>query len=119
MLRCGAATLRDQFLAICSRCGTGPVPLSQRVTRRGAACGMVWRGELLRAATARVRLGTVQHGTWRQEVKLMERLINRWGVNYTRQAKAIRDYLAQYFSSEDGAVPWQERMVFPRGRPAS
>ena len=57
-------------------------------------------------------------GAWRQEQNIMEGLLNPRGHNYTRQAKAVRDYLAQYYSSEAGAVPWQERIVYPRGQPA-
>ena len=57
-------------------------------------------------------------GAWRQEQNLMERLMSRKGSNYTRQAKVIRDYLAFYYASEAGAVPWQERLVYPRGGPA-
>ena len=57
-------------------------------------------------------------GAWRQEQNIMEGLLNPRGHNYTRQAKAVRDYLAQYYCSEAGAVPWQERIVYPRGRPA-
>ena len=56
-------------------------------------------------------------GAWRMQANLMEGLIIRPGHNYSRQAKAQRDYLAQYYSSEAGAVAWQERMVYPRGRP--
>lgn len=56
-------------------------------------------------------------GAWREEANIMERLYNPRGQNYTAQAKAIRDYLAAYYTSEAGAVPWQERIVYPRGRP--
>lgn len=56
-------------------------------------------------------------GAWREEPNLMEQLMRRKGSNYTRQSKAVRDYLAYYYASEAGAVPWQERLVYPRGRP--
>ena len=56
-------------------------------------------------------------GAWRND-NLMADLHVRRGVNATIRAKAIRDYLAQYYTSEVGAVPWQERRVFPHGRPA-
>lgn len=57
-------------------------------------------------------------GSWRNIPNLMQRLQTRRGTNPTREAKAVRDYLALYYASEAGAVPWQERMVYPRGRPA-
>ena len=61
---------------------------------------------------------TVNAGSWRDIPNLMERLQIRRGINPTREAKAVRDYLALYYVSEAGAVPWQERMVYPKGRPA-
>ena len=57
-------------------------------------------------------------GTWRDEsLNLMASLMARRGPNYSRRAKAVRDYLAQYYTSDVGSVPWQERMVYPHGRP--
>ena len=61
---------------------------------------------------------TVNAGSWRDIPNLMERLQIRRGINPTREAKAVRDYLALYYVSEAGAVPWQERMVYPKGIPA-
>ena len=58
-------------------------------------------------------------GTWRQEQVILEGLYNARGQNPSRQAKAVRDYLAQYYTSEAGAVPWQEDRVYPAGRPPS
>ena len=55
-------------------------------------------------------------GPWREEANVMAGLQHPASHNYTRQIKAMRDYLARYYSSEAGAVPWQERMVYPRRR---
>ena len=56
-------------------------------------------------------------GSWREQENLMQRLMADHGRNPSSQAKAIRKYLALYYSSEAGSVPWQERMVYPGGRP--
>ena len=56
-------------------------------------------------------------GLWREEPNTMARLQHTRARNTTQQIKAMRDHLAQYYSSGPGAVPWQERMVYPRGRP--
>lgn len=61
---------------------------------------------------------TIIEGSWRTLPHLMRHLQSRRGHNATREAKGVRDYLALYYASEAGAVPWQERMVYPRGRPA-
>ena len=54
-------------------------------------------------------------GAWREDVHPLPGLQHR-GVNHPRGAKEMRDYLAQYYSSEAGSVPWQDQMVYPRGR---
>ena len=56
-------------------------------------------------------------GSWREQENLMQRLITEQGRNPSSKAKALRNYLAYYYSSEAGSVPWQERQVYPRGRP--
>ena len=56
-------------------------------------------------------------GAWREEAaNLMADLMSRRGERHSVRAKAVRDYLARYYTSDVGAVEWQERMVFPRGR---
>ena len=56
-------------------------------------------------------------GAWREDNNGLEGLYNPRGQNYATQPKQMRDHLAHYYSSEVGAVPWQENMVYPRGRP--
>ena len=55
-------------------------------------------------------------GSWRENQNLMADLTHGRGMNHNRRAKGIRDYLSHYYSSDVGSVPWQERLVFPRGR---
>ena len=57
-------------------------------------------------------------GTWRNQENLLHRLVAEQGRNPTGQAKAIRNFLAYYYASEAGSVPWQERLIYPHGRPA-
>ena len=56
-------------------------------------------------------LHNLQPGAWRDEVSIMQGLQHLHGQNYTRQAKGIRDYLSHYYTSEAGAVPWQDRLA--------
>jgi hypothetical protein len=49
-------------------------------------------------------------GPWRDEVSLC--CLNPMrGNNMTQTAKAQRQYLCEYFSSEAGSVTWQEDMI--------
>ena len=50
-------------------------------------------------------------GDWRETAIGFERKVPRGGHNVSRDAKNIRDYLAHYYTSEAGAIPWQERVV--------
>jgi hypothetical protein len=49
-------------------------------------------------------------GAWRQDVSLCS-LTPMRGNNMTQMAKAQRDYLAQYFTSEAGRVSWQDTKI--------
>ena len=56
---------------------------------------------------------TVLAGHWRQESQPQGLLaIERQGSNHcSKSAKDIRDYLCQYFNSDEGAVSWQDNMI--------
>ena len=57
-------------------------------------------------------------GSWRDENDLMEDLAGDPGMrNPSRDAKSVRKYLAAYYASPAGSVPWQEGIIYPRGRP--
>jgi hypothetical protein len=49
-------------------------------------------------------------GAWREQETLTA-LQNLRGNNTTAQAKAQRDYLRTYYSSDVGRVPWQDQMA--------
>ncbi|XP_011406655.1 PREDICTED: uncharacterized protein LOC100640935 [Amphimedon queenslandica] len=55
---------------------------------------------------------TIQ-GSWRTEKQPTGIIdIERQGSNnYTAKAKEIRDYLCEYFNSDKGALPWQDKMI--------
>ena len=61
--------------------------------------------------------GEVIQGTWREQPNLMENLLAEQARNPTREAKALRNYMGRYYASAAGSVPWQERLLYPRGRP--
>lgn len=52
----------------------------------------------------------VTHGEWRQG-PVMDELEALKGNNSTKAGKAYRLYLTDYFMSEVGSVPWQEKQA--------
>ena len=60
--------------------------------------------------------GELVDGGWRKECQgfCFTDLAPIGGMNYTTEAKQVRDTLAKYFSNQ-GAVPWQLRMVTHTG----
>jgi hypothetical protein len=52
----------------------------------------------------------VNMGEWRQG-PIMTELDALKGNNSTKAGKAYRQYLTQYFVSEAGSVPWQEKQA--------
>ena len=52
-------------------------------------------------------------GSWRDHVPEFANLPPHQVRNFTRDCKNMRNYLAQYYSSPAGAVPWQDRMINP------
>ena len=57
-------------------------------------------------------------GEWREagDFHLLQGLAPTQQRNPTNRAKAMRNYLAEYYTSAVGAVPWQERIVYPLAR---
>ena len=55
----------------------------------------------------------VSRGNWRQDKESKGWIpIDKQGSNHhSTDAKEIRDYLCDYFNSDDGAVPWQDNMI--------
>lgn len=53
---------------------------------------------------------TVTPGRWRDDRVLSQATLPA-GTNSTQRAKAQRDYLVNYVTSETGAVPWQNEMI--------
>ena len=54
-------------------------------------------------------------GAWREDVVPFQTVAAAVGHNFSRDAKNMREYLAHYYTSPTGAVPWQERMVNQAG----
>ena len=85
-------------------------------------CGCVLHNLILErfpAANHPVDYEDAQHnlvpGQWREDANILAGLQRPTGRNYARLIKAQRDQLAHYYSSEAGAVPWQDRMVYLGG----
>ena len=55
----------------------------------------------------------VQPGEWRQspEPQGLKSLAQQGSNRYSNAAKELRDYLKDYYNSEEGAVPWQWNMI--------
>ena len=59
------------------------------------------------------RNGVFQPGEWREELgnNAFERMQNMGSNNYSRLAKVGRDRFKEYFTSQEGSVPWQYAMI--------
>lgn len=59
--------------------------------------------------------GRIVPGTWRTEGfgRAGVADLQKWGINYTRYTKKIRDAFRSYFNSAHGSVSWQGAMVHP------
>ena len=55
--------------------------------------------------------GTLIEGGWRSEEGGFQSIPTRTGMNYSSEAKAVRDSFKSYFDSEDGSVPWQNAVI--------
>lgn len=53
----------------------------------------------------------VIEGSWRQNQKRLLPLQSVYGRFGTVPAKTVRDHLKDYCSSQEGSVPWQDRMI--------
>lgn len=54
--------------------------------------------------------GNVVPGQWRRGLELTDGR-NEVGNRLTKEAKAQRHYLADYYNSDFGALPWQDKVV--------
>lgn len=59
--------------------------------------------------------GDIVPGAWRTEGFGSAGVgdLQKWGINYTRYTKKIRDAFKSYFNSPHGSVSWQDAMVHP------
>ena len=74
------------------------------ITRCGTATGVTDREE--------TETHTVVPGNWRRERFTPPPNLQAMRRNTTnREAKILRDYLKNYYNSENGRVPWQDNMV--------
>ena len=97
-----------------------------RKVRKIVHCGVILhnlflaRMPLMRHAGREVDHESADHehvipGEWREaaDVHLLQGLTATQQRNPSHRAKAMRNYLAEYYTSAVGAVPWQERIVYP------
>lgn len=56
---------------------------------------------------------TITYGDWRnqQQSQSMQPLQRQGGNRNTQSARDIRNYLTEYFSSNNGSVPWQDNVI--------
>ena len=56
--------------------------------------------------------GSLVNGGWRNEqFNFFKDLPSKTGMNYSRDAKDVRDSFKTYFNSPEGSVPWQDDIV--------
>ena len=56
--------------------------------------------------------GSIIEGAWRaEEPSAFKELPARTGMNYSREAKEVRDKYWEYFYSDAGGVPWQKTIL--------
>ena len=108
---------------------TNSMYLKPSKVRKIVHCGIVLHNLFLErmplnAASREVDRETPDHhyipGEWREHAnvpRLMHAMPASQNRNPRQHAKEIRNYLARYYTSPAGSVPWQERIVYPFGRP--
>ena len=103
---------------------TSPMNLQPRLVRDVALCACVLHNLSLQHQPLPPNFVDREHqnhamvpGAWRDQEPQMLGLQVGQVRNPSRDAKAVRNYLANYYSSDAGAVPWQDQMIYPRGRP--
>jgi hypothetical protein len=57
--------------------------------------------------------GTVREGKWRREIQNYSRMVKpaKTPRNHGNDAKKIRDTFLDYFMSNEGQVPWQDKYL--------
>lgn len=61
-------------------------------------------------------LGNVTPGVWRDTANMQDADLDAIGGRPNDEGKTIRNYLREYYNSDVGRVPWQERILDLQGR---
>ena len=105
---------------------TNSMFVEPRKVRKIVMCGVVLHNLFLARRPLPAGAREVDHenadheqipGAWRDAPDVqLHGLTPSQGRNPGQRAKNQRNYLARYYASPVGAVPWQERIVYPVGR---